>query len=42
MIYFLVDSHLQTQRAAVQMLHDRLQLLIKYVAGVVAGAHGCY
>ncbi|KAH8120654.1 maintenance of mitochondrial structure and function-domain-containing protein [Phellopilus nigrolimitatus] len=32
-----LDSHLQTQRAAVKMLHDRIQLLIQYVAGVVAG-----
>ncbi|EJD04393.1 uncharacterized protein FOMMEDRAFT_107067 [Fomitiporia mediterranea MF3/22] len=32
-----LESHLQTQRAAVKMLHDRIQLLIQYVAGVVAG-----
>ena len=33
-----VGSHLQTQRAAVKMLHDRIQLLIQYVSGVVDGA----
>ncbi|KAI5119915.1 hypothetical protein M0805_000880 [Coniferiporia weirii] len=32
-----LDSHLQTQRAAVKMLHDRIQLLVQYVAGVVSG-----
>ncbi|OCB91169.1 hypothetical protein A7U60_g1577 [Sanghuangporus baumii] len=32
-----LESHLQTQRAAVKMLHDRIQLLIQYVSGVVAG-----
>jgi len=32
-----LESHLQTQRAAVKMLHDRIQLLIQYVAGVITG-----
>ncbi|THH12163.1 hypothetical protein EW145_g159 [Phellinidium pouzarii] len=32
-----LSSHLQTQRAAVKMLHDRIQLLIQYVSGVVDG-----
>jgi len=33
----LVLSHLQTQRAAVKMLHDRIQLLVSYVASVIEG-----
>ncbi|PAV21826.1 COP9 signalosome subunit 6 [Pyrrhoderma noxium] len=33
-----LDSHLQTQRAAVKMLHDRIQLLIQYVSGVLSGS----
>jgi len=33
-----LESHLQTQRAAIKMLHDRIQLLVKYVSGVVAGS----
>lgn len=33
----IVESHLQTQRAAVKMLHDRIQLLVKYLTDVIAG-----
>ncbi|KAF8213451.1 maintenance of mitochondrial structure and function-domain-containing protein [Mycena galopus ATCC 62051] len=32
-----LESHLQTQRAAVKMLHDRIMVLVKYVSEVVAG-----
>ncbi|KII93712.1 hypothetical protein PLICRDRAFT_402403 [Plicaturopsis crispa FD-325 SS-3] len=32
-----LESHLQTQRAAVKMLHERIQVLVKYVADVIAG-----
>ncbi|KAL1740778.1 maintenance of mitochondrial structure and function-domain-containing protein [Schizophyllum fasciatum] len=32
-----LESHLQTQRAAVKMLHDRIILLVQYVAGVISG-----
>ena len=32
-----VESHLQSQRAAVKMLHDRILLLVKYVTDVIAG-----
>ncbi|KAI0095258.1 COP9 signalosome subunit 6 [Irpex rosettiformis] len=32
-----LESHLQTQRAAVKMLHDRIVLLVRYVTAVVAG-----
>ncbi|KAJ3490504.1 hypothetical protein NLI96_g1401 [Meripilus lineatus] len=32
-----LESHLQTQRAAVKMLHDRIQLLVKYLTDVIAG-----
>ncbi|KAJ6574707.1 COP9 signalosome subunit 6 [Mycena capillaripes] len=32
-----LESHLQTQRAAVKMLHERIMVLVKYVADVVAG-----
>jgi len=32
-----VDSHLQTQRSAVKMLHDRILVLVKYVADVISG-----
>ena len=35
--FFSVESHLQTQRAAVKMLHDRIMLLTKYVSDVIAG-----
>lgn len=35
----LVESHLQTQRAAVKMLHDRILLLVQYVTEVIAGEH---
>ena len=34
---FQVESHLQTQKAAVQMLHDRIVVLVKYLADVLAG-----
>ncbi|KAI0757290.1 COP9 signalosome subunit 6 [Daedaleopsis nitida] len=33
-----LESHLQTQRAAVKMLHDRIMLLVKYVTDVIAGS----
>ncbi|KAI9066712.1 COP9 signalosome subunit 6 [Trametes sanguinea] len=33
-----LESHLQTQRAAVKMLHDRILLLVKYVSDVIAGS----
>jgi len=33
-----LESHLQAQRAAVKMLHDRILLLVKYVTDVVAGS----
>ncbi|KAJ6501663.1 COP9 signalosome subunit 6 [Mycena vitilis] len=32
-----LESHLQTQRAAVKMLHERIMVLVKYVTDVVAG-----
>lgn len=32
-----VESHLQTQRSAVKMLHERILILIKYVTDVIAG-----
>ncbi|KDQ54790.1 hypothetical protein JAAARDRAFT_134778 [Jaapia argillacea MUCL 33604] len=32
-----LESHLQTQRAAVKMLHDRILVLVQYVADVIAG-----
>jgi COP9 signalosome complex subunit 6 len=32
-----VESHLQTQRAAVKMLHDRILVLVQYVKEVIAG-----
>ncbi|KAI0932531.1 hypothetical protein AcW2_001134 [Taiwanofungus camphoratus] len=32
-----LESHLHSQRAAVKMLHDRIILLVKYVADVLAG-----
>lgn len=35
----LVESHLQTQRAAVKMLHERLLLLVQYVTDVIEGNH---
>lgn len=34
---FLVESHLQTQRAAVKMLHDRILVLVNYVKDVLSG-----
>ena len=34
----LVESHLQTQRAAVKMLHDRIFILVQYVTEVLAGS----
>ncbi|KAF8591963.1 hypothetical protein K439DRAFT_1325671 [Ramaria rubella] len=30
-------SHLQTQRAAVKMLHDRIQVLVSYITSVITG-----
>lgn len=36
--HHLVQSHLSSQRAAVKMLHDRIVLLVKYVADILAGA----
>jgi len=32
-----LESHLQTQRSAVKMLHERILLLVKYVTDVIAG-----
>lgn len=32
-----MESHLQTQRSAVKMLHERILVLIKYVTDVIAG-----
>ncbi|KAF8649907.1 hypothetical protein AX16_005666 [Volvariella volvacea WC 439] len=32
-----LESHLQNQRAAVKMLHERILLLVKYVTDVIAG-----
>lgn len=32
-----MESHLQTQRAAIKMLHERIMVLVKYVTEVVAG-----
>ncbi|KXN83613.1 COP9 signalosome complex subunit 6 [Leucoagaricus sp. SymC.cos] len=32
-----LDSHLQTQRSAVKMLHERILVLVKYVTDVIAG-----
>ncbi|KAH7929389.1 Mov34-domain-containing protein [Leucogyrophana mollusca] len=32
-----LESHLQTQRAAVKMLHERILVLVQYVANVVSG-----
>lgn len=34
---FLVESHLQTQRAAVKMLHDRILVLVDYAKDVLSG-----
>jgi COP9 signalosome complex subunit 6 len=34
---YSVESHLQTQRSAVKMLHERILILIKYVTEVIAG-----
>ena len=34
-----MESHLQTQRAAVKMLHDRILLLVRYVTEVIAGLY---
>jgi len=33
----VVESHLQTQRAAIKMLHERIVVLVRYVTEVVAG-----
>jgi len=32
-----LESHLQTQRAAVKMLHERILVLVQYVTDVIAG-----
>ncbi|KIM48341.1 hypothetical protein M413DRAFT_440067 [Hebeloma cylindrosporum] len=32
-----LESHLQTQRSAVKMLHERILVLVKYVTNVIAG-----
>ncbi|EMD41632.1 hypothetical protein CERSUDRAFT_146745 [Gelatoporia subvermispora B] len=32
-----LQSHLQSQRAAIKMLHDRIIVLVKYVTDVIAG-----
>lgn len=32
-----VESHLQTQRAAIKMLHERILVLVQYVTEVIAG-----
>lgn len=32
-----LDSHLQTQRAAVKMLHERILVLVQYVSNVISG-----
>jgi len=32
-----LESHLQSQRAAVKMLHDRIVVLVQYVTDVIAG-----
>lgn len=37
LIVALVVSHLQTQRAAIQMLQSRISVLVKYVSSVLAG-----
>ncbi|PSR80732.1 hypothetical protein PHLCEN_2v6648 [Hermanssonia centrifuga] len=33
-----LETHLQTQRAAVKMLHERILLLVKYVTEVIVGS----
>ncbi|KAI9511796.1 COP9 signalosome subunit 6 [Russula earlei] len=33
-----LESHLQTQRAAVKMLHDRILVLVDYLRGVLSGS----
>ncbi|KAF9514814.1 hypothetical protein BS47DRAFT_1450710 [Hydnum rufescens UP504] len=33
-----LSSHLQTQRMAIKMLQDRIHILVKYVAAVIAGS----
>ena len=38
----LVESHLQTQRAAVKMLHDRILILVDYVKDVLSGMSYSY
>ncbi|KAG6820760.1 hypothetical protein H0H93_012024 [Arthromyces matolae] len=32
-----LESHLQTQRSAVKMLHERILVLVKYISEVIAG-----
>jgi hypothetical protein len=36
-ILFAVESHLQSQRAAVKMLHERILVLVQYMTNVIAG-----
>ena len=35
----VVESHLQAQRAAIKMLHERILVLVEYVTEVLAGGH---
>ncbi|KAF8514501.1 maintenance of mitochondrial structure and function-domain-containing protein [Gautieria morchelliformis] len=35
-------SHLQTQRAAIKMLHDRIQVLVSYVTSVISDVYSPY
>ncbi|KAL4068255.1 hypothetical protein V8B97DRAFT_1918759 [Scleroderma yunnanense] len=34
-----LESHLQTQRAAVKMLHERILVLVQYVSNVISGKY---
>ena len=36
-VFAKVETHLQTQRSAVKMLHERILLLVKYMTDVIAG-----
>lgn len=38
---FSVISHLQNQRAAIQMLHTRIGVIISYLESLIAGKEGC-
>jgi hypothetical protein len=38
-LHFAVESHLQSQRAAVKMLHDRILVLVQYVTDVLASEY---